>query len=316
MTDLSLDFRHLRCALAVSDWGSFRRAALELDLPQSTVSRRVQSLEHQLGFPLFIRDRRGANLTVAGSSFLKDALPSARDIALAAEVAAKVQKGETGGLSIGMLASLTPGPIHDIIYKFRKSVPKIRITLREGQRQGLLRDLATGTLDAAFVTGYFHVAKLNMRQLWTEAVFAVLPQSHRLANSGTLSWDDLRDELFLVTFSDSGSEIHDFIIRKVSQLGLKPRIDVHEVSRESLLSLVAMDDGITLSRTSSMREGFPGIVYRPIIGEHEAVPASIVWASENENPALRRFLALSNEFIASAAHSNSKHREEGRDDPE
>ncbi|WP_144379471.1 LysR family transcriptional regulator [Mesorhizobium amorphae] len=301
MTDLSLDFRHLRCALAVSEWGSFRRAASELDLPQSTVSRRVQLLEHQLGFPLFIRDRRGANLTVAGSSFLKDALPGARDISRAAEVAAKVQKGETGGLSIGMLASLTPGPIHDILYKFRKIFPKIRITLRERPHQALLHDLVTGTLDVAFVTGYFDTAKLKMRLLWTEAVYAVLPQSHRLVNSDCLSWDDLRDELFLVTFSGSGSEIHDLIIRKVSQLGFRPRIDVHEVSTESLLTLVAMDDGITLSRTFCRKEGFPGIVYRPIVGEHEAVPASIAWASENNNPPLRRFLALSDEVTASTA---------------
>ena len=314
MPDLRLDLRHLRCALAVSERGSFRRAASMLDLPQSTVSRRVLLLERQLGFPLFSRRRTGASLTVAGSAFLKDALPSAKEIARAAVFAAKVQRGETGGLSIGMLASLTPGHIHDILNRFREEVPKVRIRIRERQHCELLHDLATGTLDAAFVTGFSDIADFNIRKLWTESVFAVLPQSHLMAHTDALFWDDLRGEIFLVTSGGSGSEIHDFIIRKVSQLGFKPQIDVHEVSRESLLTLVAMNYGITLSRTSSMRKGFPGIVYLPIVGEQGTVPASIVWSPDNENPALRRFLILSKNVV-SAPGPNDQHTEEegGRD---
>ena len=237
-------------------------------------------------------------------------MPSAKEIARAAEFAAKVQRGETGEISIGMLASLTPGYIHDILCKFREEFPEIRIKLLERQYCELLHDLATGTLDAAFVTGFSEIFNFNIRILWTESVFAVLPQSHRMADTEALCWDDLRDELFLVTFGNSGGEVHDFIIRKVSQLGFRPNIDVHEVSRESLLTLVAMNYGVTLSRTSVIRKGFPGIVYLPVVGEQGTVPASIVWSAENENPALRRFLTLSNKVV-SALNPEDQHPANG-----
>ncbi|MFZ0114188.1 MAG: LysR family transcriptional regulator [Xanthobacteraceae bacterium] len=51
LPDLSLDLRHLRYVLAVVEQGSFRRAALSLDLPQSTISRRVQMVSAVLTAP-------------------------------------------------------------------------------------------------------------------------------------------------------------------------------------------------------------------------------------------------------------------------
>ena len=56
MPDLAFDLRHRPYAMLVAEHGSFRRAADVLELSQSTISRRVQSLERRLGVTLF--DRR------------------------------------------------------------------------------------------------------------------------------------------------------------------------------------------------------------------------------------------------------------------
>ncbi|MFY7351370.1 LysR family transcriptional regulator, partial [Enterobacter cloacae complex sp. IR53041] len=50
MPDLTLDLRYLKYAVQVAEAGSFRRAAERLSISQSTVSRRVQLFERQLGF--------------------------------------------------------------------------------------------------------------------------------------------------------------------------------------------------------------------------------------------------------------------------
>jgi hypothetical protein len=67
MPDLALDLRHLRYAMVVAELGSVRRAADALNLSQSTISRRIQSLECRLGVSLFERSRSGARLTLPAS---------------------------------------------------------------------------------------------------------------------------------------------------------------------------------------------------------------------------------------------------------
>ena len=73
MADLSFGIQQLRYALAAADHGSFHRAALALEIEESTLSRNVQRLERVISVKLFIRSRSGVTATVAGESFLRDA---------------------------------------------------------------------------------------------------------------------------------------------------------------------------------------------------------------------------------------------------
>ena len=66
----------LRTFEAVARLLNFRAAADELALPQSAVSRQIQSLEGELGTPLFIRHTRSVALTSAGAVLMRSALPA------------------------------------------------------------------------------------------------------------------------------------------------------------------------------------------------------------------------------------------------
>ena len=68
----------LECFVQVADNLNFRRAADELHLSQSTVSKQVASLEEELGGALFVRTTRDVALTAFGASFLPDCVPSSR----------------------------------------------------------------------------------------------------------------------------------------------------------------------------------------------------------------------------------------------
>ncbi|MBC7918544.1 MAG: LysR family transcriptional regulator [Rhodoferax sp.] len=67
---------HLRALEAVARHLNFRAAAEELSLTQSAVSRQVQSLEEEVGVPLFLRHTRAVELTSAGAQLLRAVLPS------------------------------------------------------------------------------------------------------------------------------------------------------------------------------------------------------------------------------------------------
>lgn len=67
---------HLRALEAVARHLNFRAAAEELSLTQSAVSRQVQSLEEEIGVPLFLRHTRAVELTSAGAQLLRAVVPS------------------------------------------------------------------------------------------------------------------------------------------------------------------------------------------------------------------------------------------------
>lgn len=75
----------LRVFECVARQGSFTRAASELFVSQSAVSRQIATLEDYLGIKLFIREQAGVFLTEAGESYQQEIGPAFTAIAAATE---------------------------------------------------------------------------------------------------------------------------------------------------------------------------------------------------------------------------------------
>lgn len=292
MTDLTLDLRYLKTALSAAELGSFRKAAAALELPQSTISRRICLLEHRLGFPLFVRSRRGAHLTRAGSDFLNDAFIGAHQVDRAARLAAAYHRGNKGEVRVGVPGSPTGERLQAVLRRFREVHQDARVVLCEEAQDAMLHALAMGELDIAFVLGEPQLAKHQIRVLWHDSVYAVLPSDHRLARRESLMWEHIREETFLGSRGGPGLEFQNYLIRKLTTPGFCPHIEIHDVSHGSLIELVAMAYGITLTTSALPIPGTGGVVFLPIAGETEMLPSSAIWPEESSNPALRKFVAL------------------------
>ncbi len=301
MPDLALDLRYLRFAIAAAEHGSLRQTALALNVSQSTVSRRIQLLEHRLGFALFRRDRKGTHLTPAGENFLKEATPGMNQLRRAVQLASARHRGEYGELNIGILASLASGFLQLALKEFHERSPRVKVTLHEGTAQENLHRLALGRLDVVFMTGEPEIAGHVAERLWTEHVFVVLPSSHKLAEIEKLSWQQIRDETFIVSSGGPGPEIQDYLVKRLAGLGFRPTIDVHDVSRESLMHLVAIGYGLTLTSSSTVGAPTQGVVFRALVGEEEELPSSAVWSPNNANPSLKHLLALAKRLAGDVA---------------
>ena len=149
MPDLTLDLRYLKYAVQVAEAGSFRRAAERLSISQSTVSRRVQLFERQLGFSLFKRTRAGAGLTPEGERFLQQAVVGARYLRNAATEIRSARKLKTGLVRFGMLEAFPACPIINILSAFRNRHPTIEVKLEEGTSEENTLGVKRGLLDAA-----------------------------------------------------------------------------------------------------------------------------------------------------------------------
>jgi DNA-binding transcriptional LysR family regulator len=72
----------------------------------------------------------------------------------------------------------------------------------------------------------------------------------------------------------------------------KPAIQKLTVGRETLMHLVAMGRGVTITSEATLATAYPNVIFRPIAGADDTLQFSAVWLPGNDNPALRRLLSL------------------------
>lgn len=75
-----MELMDLEIFIAVSEERSMNKASQRMYMAQSAVSTRMQNLEKEIGFPLFVRSRSGVQLTPTGVQFLKYAIGSINTI--------------------------------------------------------------------------------------------------------------------------------------------------------------------------------------------------------------------------------------------
>lgn len=265
---------------------------MALGVQQSTVSRRVQLLEHRVGMVLFERDHSGVHLTQAGERFLSEAAAGVGHFDRAIQSVGSIHRGEHGQISIGIVASLASGFLQGVIRRFKEKHGGVGLRLYEDAAQEILGRLVAGRLDVAFVTGVPPVSGCNSCGVWNDRVYVALPSTHVLAAKDQITWDDIRKERFISSSHGPGPHIQDYLIKRLAGLSFRPELDVQEVGRENLMNLVGLGLGLTLTTSSTLGAAFPGVVFRPIAGDRDIVEWTAIWSVSNTNPALKRFLAV------------------------
>jgi DNA-binding transcriptional LysR family regulator len=129
---------------------------------------------------------------------------------------------------------------------------------------------------------------------WGERILLVLLEGHLLADRETIYWTDLPDETVLLTQCDHGRELEDLLRSKLVSSEDRPRIERHDVSRDTLKSLVSLGFGVGLVTESDIGSSVSGLIYREL--RDGAGPSRIGysahWRADNDNPALAGFLTL------------------------
>ena len=286
-----IDIQAVRHALLVSEHLSIRRAAAELGLRPSAVSRRLQSLEEGLGVALFERSSAGAQPTFAGRRFLDRARWALAELEEAASGATSVRTGQAGALGIAFYPSLASGRLHRLLNEHRARFPDLDFTFREGASADQLAALRHRQVDIAFLIEVSNAPGAASEHLWDERVYIAAPEHHSLAGLVTLTWAELRNEVFVVRAYSSGPVIYAWLAGKLDPGGFAPKIHQHDISRECLLGLVSAGYGLTVVAESATALVIPNVVYRPISDEDAMMSVRMAWLSENENPALGRFLS-------------------------
>lgn len=285
-----VEFRHLRHLVAVAEHGSFRKAGAALGLSQSAISRCIAQLEDEIGASLFHRHPSGVSLTFAGKHFLSVARKTIRIVGEGKNEVGAVGRGEIGCVRIGIYCSIASGFLTDLLQHYSDKHNDVRIELLHGSADEHVVSVRKLRLDVAFLPMPLNKPDCECSPLWSERLFVALPARHPLTFNDTLDWKALVDETFVVSQAAAGVEIDTYLSQEILGTGKRPIIQVQAVGLDNILALVAMSRGVTLVCEAMTAALYPGITYRPILGE--VLPISAVWSARNDNPAFRRLLSL------------------------
>jgi DNA-binding transcriptional LysR family regulator len=279
--------------LATAEQGSFHKAGLLFGVPASTISRRVRTLETQMGIKLFSRHTHGIRRTAVADGFLGQIRRVLDDLDLILVNASNTKRGHTGGLRIGLYVSPWRGHLRAVLSAFKHRFPNITLEYTELERTELMNRLNAGAIDVAIVPNHVHHSGYEVVALWREKVLVALPRSHQLADKRSVTWDDLRKEQIMLG-RDTGPDLRDYLMVKLKASGHLPTIHHHNVGRDFSLSLVGLERDITLLYEADAAARCSEVVYREVTNGHgpSLVPYFACSLADNDNPALRNFLNL------------------------
>ncbi len=126
---MSLDADDLLVFARVMESGSFSRAAERLQLPKSTVSRRIAALEERLGEKLLQRSTRRLTLTEFGQGVLEHARTLAGEVDGALALALHRQQRPTGRLRVSMPADFAHQMLTPMLSRFVGDYPEVQLEL-------------------------------------------------------------------------------------------------------------------------------------------------------------------------------------------
>lgn len=148
-----MDLRQLKYFVAVAEQENFSRAAQQLYVAQSALSRRMRALEEELGVRLFERHLRGAALTPEGRDLLERARYLLRSVEQLRSDVSGPRALPSGPVGVGMTPNFANVAGAAFAAEVRKRYPQAQLRIVEAYSPELREMVRHGTLDMAVLSG-------------------------------------------------------------------------------------------------------------------------------------------------------------------
>jgi len=289
-----VELRQLLYFVKVARKQHVTHAAEELHVAQSAVSRQIHQLEEELGVSLFVQKGRNLHLTPAGQLFLKRVEGILSDLEWAVIEVREFLDPEAGEVRLGFPHSLGISILPLLVAEFRKGHPNVKFKFRQGAYHSLIQDIKNGEIDLAFVSPLPHPQeKVIGEELFTEELFAILPDSHPLSGKSSIRLEELKEDSF-VMFSE-GYSLRGIVMEACAKAGFTPKIGFEGQETDTIRGLVAAGMGVSLLPETSLKhhqEMMPAKVR--ISDPHVSRPVGLIRRSGEKLPLVaevfRRFL--------------------------
>ena len=292
-----MNINQLRYFVAVAEQRSFTKAANQYYLSQTAVTQQVRALEEALGVQLLDRNSRPESLTPAGAVFLTEAKAILERMNSAVSRARDASTGLVGSVRIGYTKGYERSDLSNKLRTFHRDYPNILLTCFRCDTDMLAAGLLNGEYDIIFTwdsTNIRQDSQVELRLVERARLVVALYGSHPFARRTALHRSELKNEtiLFMTPSSTGASFGDDHFMQLYQQAGYLPNILLRSNDAESILMMVAAEEGISIlpAYCTDKLTNADNLIFVPLLGEEETEDILAVWRKDDPSQALRHFL--------------------------
>ncbi len=188
----------LKYIVAVARERHFGKAAESCHVSQPTLSVAIKKLEDELGVRLFERHASDVTVTPLGDEIIRQAQSVLEQAQGIKEIAKRGQDPLAGPLRLGVIYTIAPYLLPNLVRKVIERTPQMPLILQENFTVRLLEQLRLGEIDCAILAEPFPAHQLATLPLYDEPFWAAVPAQHELSSRQSVSAELLKRETMLL----------------------------------------------------------------------------------------------------------------------
>lgn len=292
-----MNLNQLRYFIAVAESGSFTKAASQYFISQTAITLQIRALEESMGVELFDRSSRPVSLTPAGCTFLMDAKAILERMSQAVRRVHEASVGLVGTLRIGYTKGYERSDLSDRLRGFHRNYPNILVSCYRCDTDMLASGLLNDEFDIIFTWDSTNIASNESVSYVTverSPLVVALYSSHPFSQRTSLSRRDLKNEklIYMSPSRHGNSSADDYFLNLYRQAGYQPDLLFRSNDVESILMMVAAEEGISILPSYMTRKltNADNLKFIPLPEEEEFMDILAVWQNSKNNAGLRHFV--------------------------
>ncbi len=245
--------KHLKYFISVAKFKHFGQAADACFVTQPTLSAAIREFEDILGVQLLERTKRSVLVTPIGEEVLK----RAKDIMVQADSLMEMARAKgsplNGELRLGVIPTIGPYLLPQIMEDVRRHFPDLTLYLKEDQTERLLAALKEGQLDVLILALPYESDTIDSFTFMQDRFYCALPKDHPLAKKKQIENQEIISENLLLL--EEGHCLRDHAMAACSWEGARNINEFGATSLSTIVHMVANGLGITLLPEMAIKAG-------------------------------------------------------------
>ena len=256
-----MEMQQVRYFVALARTLNFTRAAEQCNVSQPALTRAIQQLEHELGGPLFHRERGNTHLSELGRMMLPYLQTVEESCRAARDQARSVKKLERATLTIGTMCTIGPQLVSDLLVRFQAQHPGVEVQVIDTGAPQMIEMLEKGDLEVAVVGVPGELPdSLHQLPIFEERFVILLPPNHRLCASNPVRAIELDKEPYV---SRSNCEVFEPVRQEFVSRGINLRQVFSSPRDDWVQGMIKAGLGLGFFPEFSVTD--PDLVVRPLV---------------------------------------------------